>query len=216
MTTTVRLPVVPMRLASVVSGAVYRRARVQPSDISSSADIDELLHRVAIGDRQAFGAFYDELSGAVYGTALRVIRDRAIAEEVAQDAFVEMWQKASDWNPARGKAKTWALMIAHRRAVDRVRREEAMRRRHEKTTLWSVPHRDNTADEVVDDDERRRVRRGLDALTDLQREAIELAYFQAMTYREVAERLDVPLGTIKTRMRDGLVRLREVMGGESL
>lgn len=206
---------VPWRLGrSVGSASPDRTVQVASSDFAAELDADDLLHRAAIGDRDAFGRFYDKVSGAVFGTALRVVRDRSIAEEVAQDAFVEMWQKAADWNPSRGRATTWALVIAHRRAVDRVRREEAMKSRHERTALWSVSERDTTADEVVESEEHDAVRRGLDALTDLQREAIELAYFGALTYREVAEKLDVPLGTVKTRMRDGLLRLREALGGD--
>ena len=180
----------------------------------SGDELNRLLHRVAIGDRAAFGALYDGLERAVFGTVLRVLRDPTMSEEVTQEVFVEMWQKSSEWDGTRGTATTWALMLAHRRAVDRVRSEQAMRDRHERSPMWSVRPSDATVDEVMLRSETSDVRAQLETLTDLQREAIDLAYYEGMTYREVAESLDVPLGTVKTRMRDGLMRLRKAMGGD--
>jgi len=178
----------------------------------TSTGLDDLFARVAAGDRAAFAAFYDRIADAVFGTVLKVLRDRALAEEVSQEAFLEIWRKAPAWDPERGAATTWALVLARRRAIDRVRREEAMRSRDQRTTLWAVPDRDSVAEDVIEAGEHEAVRRSLDSLTDLQREAIELAYYGGMTQGEIAARLDVPLGTIKTRMRDGLLRLRATFG----
>ncbi len=176
-------------------------------------DLDALLGRVGQGDRTAFAQLYDAVSGAVFGTIRKTLRDEAMSEEVTQDVLLEVWRKAPSWDPDRGKATTWILTIAHRRAVDRVRSEQASRERTEKVGIASrTVAFDATADEVTDRDEQDRVRHALGGLTDLQREAIELAYYDGYTYREVAEKLDVPLGTIKTRMRDGLLRLRETLG----
>lgn len=180
---------------------------------SDSDRLDALLHQVALGDRSAFSDFYDALSGAVFGTALKVLRDRTLAEDAAQEAFVEIWQKAGQWDGAKARASTWALVIAHRRAVDRVRQEEAIRARQERQApTWSERAHDATAAEVERRADHEQIRGVLDHLTDLQREVVELAYFHAMPYREIAEKLQVPLGTVKTRMRDGLIRLRDTLG----
>lgn len=139
---------------------------------------------------------------------LRVIRDPSIAEEVAQDVFLAMWAKAASFDATRGSARSWILTIAHRRAVDVVRREQASRDRLTRVAADDV-HRpfDEVAELVLRRCEDREVRVALRALTPIQRQAVELAYYQGLTYRQVAQRLDVPLGTIKTRIRDGLRRL---------
>jgi RNA polymerase sigma-70 factor (ECF subfamily) len=175
-------------------------------------DLDVLVGRVARGDSSAFESLYDELSAVVFGLARRVVRDPARAEDVTQDVFLEVWRKAARFDTARGRAKTWVLTIAHRRAVDAVRRNEAHRRGDEQSAPEEVSH-DEPGDALVSAEERGDVRDCLGSLTDLQLESVRLAYFNGYTYPEVAALLDKPLPTIKTRMRDGLIRLRDCLEG---
>ena len=160
-------------------------------------------------DRDAFSALYDDLSSLVFGLALKVCRSHALAEEVTQEVFVQVWDQAGRFDRERGSARSWIATIAHRRAVDVVRKAQSAANREE--AVASDPPLGDVADDVIDLDEMERVRAAMGSLSPLQREAIELAYFGGLTYREVAERLDVPLGTVKTRMRDGLARIRETM-----
>jgi RNA polymerase sigma-70 factor (ECF subfamily) len=174
-----------------------------------------LLKRCARGDRDAFGELYDLTSRRVYGLVLRVVRDPAQAEEVAQEAYLEIWRTASRYEPERGSAVAWLMTIAHRKAVDRVRSAEAATRREStyQQRNRTVDH-DTTAETVHASLEARRVRAAVAGLTDVQREAVQLAYFGGYTHTEVAAMLDLPLGTAKTRIRDGLIRLRDTIGGE--
>ena len=171
----------------------------------------DLLSRVARGDDAAFSALYDELAPRVYGLCRRILRDPAQAEEVAQEALLEVWRTAGRYDPAKGSAASWALTIAHRRAVDRVRSEQASTDRERRVATQEVPY-DEVVEQATARLERQQVRRCLHALTELQREAITLAYYQGYSYREVAERLATGLPTVKTRMRDGLIRLRDCLG----
>ena len=141
----------------------------------------------------------------------RVLRNPALAEEVAQEALVEAWRTAARFDPSRGSAAGWIFTIAHRRAVDRVRAEQAAADRERRTATSTVPF-DEVIEEVTARLEQQAVRSCLRMLTQLQREAILLAYYGGLTYREVADRLDTPLATVKTRMRDGLIRLRDCLG----
>lgn len=175
-------------------------------------DIDVLLGRVARGDAQAFAALYDEISPAVFGLARRVVRDPTHAEDVTQEVFLDVWRQATRFDPSRGKGKTWILTIAHRRAVDTVRRGEAYKRQDHHGAIDEVSH-DEPADTAIKADEHGSVRTCLDTLTDLQLESVRLAYFNGYTYNEVATLLEKPLPTIKTRMRDGLIRLRDCLEG---
>lgn len=177
---------------------------------------EDLLCAIAGGDKVAFAQLYDQMSGPIYGIVRRVLRDRACSEEVAQEVLLEIWRTAARFDGTRAKAKTWVMVMAHRRAIDRVRHEQASRERDHRVALRDrVPAFDEVAEAVEARAEHRRVRQGLDRLTELQREAIVLAYYDGHTYREVATLLDVPLGTIKTRIRDGLHRLRTVSFPES-
>jgi RNA polymerase sigma-70 factor (ECF subfamily) len=152
----------------------------------------------------------------VFGVIRRVLRDPAQSEEVAQEVLVEVWRTASRFDPDKGSASTWVLTMAHRRAIDRVRSAQAATDREERVALRDhVPAFDQVAEQVESRLEQEQVRRCLSNLTDLQRESVTLAYYGGYTYREVGELLEVPLGTVKTRLRDGLIRLRDCMGVEA-
>jgi RNA polymerase sigma-70 factor (ECF subfamily) len=175
-------------------------------------DLNDLLVRVGRGDEQAFAQVYDALGASVFGLARRVIRDPARAEEVSQEVFIQVWQSAARFDPARGNAKSWCLTLAHRRAVDAVRHDQAATNRENRYDWSSGPDFDEVEETVTISLEHEQVKRCLDGLTDLQREAVNLAYYQGYTYAEVATALDANTATIKTRMRDGIVRLRDCMG----
>jgi RNA polymerase sigma-70 factor, ECF subfamily len=177
-----------------------------------SADIDALVVRVARGDAQAFDQLYDEVAPSVYGLARRVVRDPARAEDVTQEVFLEVWRKAPRFDRSLGKSKTWMMTIAHRRAVDAVRRSESQKRQDHHGAPDEVSH-DEPADAVIAAEEHGAVRDCLETLTELQLESVRLAYFNGYTYPEVATLLEKPLPTIKTRMRDGLIRLRDCLEG---
>ncbi|WP_281285538.1 ECF RNA polymerase sigma factor SigK [Cellulomonas aerilata] len=174
---------------------------------------DALLARVAAGDEDAFARLYDLLASGVFGTCLAVLRDRDHAAEVTQEVMVEVWRTATRFDAGRGSARTWALTLAHRRAVDRVRAVQSQRTRDQRV-LDEQGERpfDVVAEEVEDSMDRERVRHCLEGLTPTQHEAVVLAYYGGRTYREVAEQLAAPLTTVKTRIRDGLLRLRDCLG----
>jgi RNA polymerase sigma-70 factor, ECF subfamily len=176
-------------------------------------ELESLFRRVVRGDEEAFARVYDQLSSILFGIARRVIRDPARAEEVTQDVFIEIWQQAPRFDPSKGSVRTWACTIAHRRAVDAVRREETVRRTEQRETHRSARREfDEVSETVVDRIEYAQVRKCLGSLTELQAEAVGLAYFRGLSYPEVASLLEVKLATIKTRMRDGLIRLRDCLG----
>lgn len=189
-------------------------ARMTARPIGSQADAhpEMAIERAGRGDQAAFAEFYDEVSGVVYGTTLRVLRNPAIAEEVTQDVFLELWKLAPRYDRSKGSPKAWAATIAHRRAVDRVRSEESARARDEVDARESAVDYDVVVDAVTTEADRSAVQAALMQLSEAQREAVSLAFYGGHTYREVAAILDVPEGTIKTRIRDGLSKLRVVMG----
>lgn len=184
----------------------------EPSD-GPAAQLPRLLAASARGDQQAFAQVYDLTSARIYGMVLRVVRDRAQAAEVTQDVYLQVWLEAARFDPAAGTALAWLLMIAHRRAVDRVRSAQSATRREDRyaTAQTERPY-DQVAEAAHANLDAQRVRRVLAELTDVQRQALQLAYFGGYTHREVADLLQIPVGTAKTRIRDGLIRLRDTLG----
>jgi RNA polymerase sigma-70 factor, ECF subfamily len=203
-----------LRALAASSGPHAHSAAADHED--AAPGLEGLIARVARGDERSFEQLYDEVSGQVHGLVRRVLRDPAQAEEVTQEVFLEIWRTATRFDPARGKAMTWVMTMAHARAVDRVRSSQASTDRDVKV---GQREHDTAYDEVAEAVESRfervQVRRCLGGLTDLQRESLTLAYYGGYTYNQVAELLSVPLGTVKTRLRDGLIRMRDCMGVEA-
>jgi RNA polymerase sigma-70 factor (ECF subfamily) len=178
----------------------------------STPDLDVLLHRVAQHDSAAFAKLYDATRSRVYGMVCRVLRDRGYSEETTQDVYLQVWRTAESYDPASGSALAWLLTLAHRRAVDRVRAEQAASQRDSRYGAATVERdTDNVTDAVISGEDRQRVAACLNNLTDVQRECIELAYYQGMTYVQVSERLSANLATVKSRMRDALRGLRNCL-----
>ncbi|KQY48097.1 RNA polymerase subunit sigma [Cellulomonas sp. Root137] len=190
-------------------------ARVErgPGEADAPRSAESLLSDVAQGDDSAFAVLYDTLGRGVFGTCLGVLRDPDHAAEVAQEVWVEVWRTAARFDAARGSARTWTLTLAHRRAVDRVRAVQAQRDRDQRVLDGSTEREfDVVADEVESALEQVRVRDCLGTLTSTQKQAVVLAYYGGRTYREVADELAAPLPTVKSRIRDGLLRLRDCLG----
>jgi len=180
--------------------------------MADSADLDARIARVAAGDQVAFAELYDRLAPTVYGIVLRVLRDPAQSEEVTQEVFVDIWRSAARFDGGRATVRTWATTIAHRRAVDRVRSEQAYRVRqvHDAAAVTLPPP--SPEDSAVADEERQRAISAMATLSAPQREVLELAFYDGLTHMQIADQLGVALGTVKTRIRDGLIRLRTATG----
>jgi RNA polymerase sigma-70 factor, ECF subfamily len=177
------------------------------------ASKEELLARIADGDQAAFSRLYDETSARVFGLVRRILVDEAQSEEVTQEIFLEIWQTAPRYAPAKGSAMTWILTMTHRRAVDRTRSSQSGRERDMKVGIRDYEREyDSVSEQVELQLENERVRAAMNELTELQREAITLAYYRGHSQSEVADILHIPLGTVKTRMRDGMIRLRDALG----
>ncbi|WP_338692648.1 ECF RNA polymerase sigma factor SigK [Streptomyces sp. Q6] len=180
---------------------------------SAEPNLEQMVGRVALGDEEAFASVYDRVAGPVLGTVRAVLRDHAQSEEVAQEVLVEVWRTAPRYRADLGTAMNWILTLAHRRAIDRVRSVEAAAARDHKAALLArTPDFDQVTEQVEARLEQEQVRRCLRTLTEVQRQAVTLAYYRGLTYRQVAEALTLPLGTVKTRLRDGLIRLRDCLG----
>ncbi len=170
------------------------------------------MQRVQAGDEAAFAALYDDLSGVVFGTVKRILRDPAMSEEVTQEVFVEFWRTAARFDPERASVSTWVVTLARRRAVDRVRREQSQRDRIERSAGQRSDDVELTDDTVVSSIESERVSRAVAELPDEQRVVIEMAFIDGDSHGVIAERLGLPLGTVKGRVRLGLKRLGGKLG----
>lgn len=180
-------------------------------DASSAQRLEELFVMASKGSAQAFEGVYAVMARPVYALTLRVVRDSQMAEDITQEAFVEVWRKAPTFDADRGSVKSWILTIAHRRAIDRVRREQTQRDRlavQAPEDEAIVGEQETIVDAMETQWQSQQVRQAVTHLSDKQREAIELAYFKGMTQQQVSEHLEVPLGTAKTRLRDALIQLR--------
>jgi RNA polymerase sigma-70 factor, ECF subfamily len=193
-----------------MANGAHRRLRSVPGAGQSTPD--ELLQATARGDEAALARLYDLLAPAVFGLAKRVVRDPARAEEITQDVFLSVWRFATRFDPAKGSARTWILTLTHRRAVDVVRADAAATRREQRIGAMHDTPYDTVLEEASSRLRGEQVRECLDTLTELQRESVLLAYYGGYTYPEVSALLDVKLPTVKTRMRDGLIRLRDCLG----
>jgi len=184
-----------------------------PEDGTADDHAGDLLVRIAAGDRSAFAELYDLLSARVFGLILRVLVNRAQSEEVLQEVFLEVWQSAARFAPNRGQGRTWIFTIAHRRAVDRVRSSQASADRDVRAGLRDIGiAHDSVAEQAELGIAGKQVVTALRALPEPQREALVLSYYGGYSQSEIAALVGSPLGTIKTRMRDGLTRLRNEMG----
>ena len=186
----------------------------QEPDPQLDTEID-LLRRVAQGDRRGFEELYDRFSGVLFSTAYRVLNNQEAAEDVLQDVFIQIWEKAPLYDPSRGKPMTWAITLTRNKAIDRLR--STVRRNRlgddlEREAKSQDQFDDRSSfDALATEDRGKLVREAIQKLSEDQREAIELAFFSSLTQMEIAERLNVPLGTIKARIRRGMLRLRELL-----
>ncbi|MDR6971348.1 ECF RNA polymerase sigma factor SigK [Leifsonia shinshuensis] len=178
-----------------------------------AVDLDALLVRTATGDQAAFSTFYDATASRVLGLVRRLLIDPAQSEEVVQEIYLEAWQSASRFDPNKGRAQTWILTMAHRRAVDRIRASQASRDRDTAVGIRDLPTAyDEVAETVEVRVEHERVEVAMAKLSEPQRKAVTLAYYGGLSQSEVAAELGIPLGTAKTRLRDAMIRLRQELG----
>jgi RNA polymerase sigma-70 factor (ECF subfamily) len=196
----------------MLRNALRRRVADDRDDVEEKDPLGALLNRAGRGDQSAFAELYDSLAPLLYGVVLKVVRDPSLSEEVTQEAFIELWRLAPRYDDSRGSVRAWASTLAHRRAIDRVRSEQSARDRVERESQKRPIQTNDVAEQVVANIDGTRVRKALERLTEIQRQAVELAYFGGHSYREVALLLNVAEGTIKTRIRDGMIRLRDELG----
>lgn len=182
-----------------------------PADLAQRLGV--LLNQIAHGDQAAFAEFYALTSRRVFGMARRVLIDAELSEDATQEVFLQVWQNASKFNPEAGSPLAWLMTISHRRAVDKVRSSQSSTDREAKygASSQEIDH-DSVSDEVSSRLEAEAVVKCLGTLTDTQQESVRLAYYGGLTYREVAEKLNAAVPTIKSRIRDGLIRLKNCLG----
>lgn len=208
--------VVVARTPTGTPSGMLGRVADRDSDLTAPAPVstaEQLLTRIGTGDREAFGELYDQTSARVFGLVRRLVVDPAQAEEVTQDVYLEIWQTAPRFDTARGSALAWMFTLAHRRSVDRIRASQAARDRDLRIGVRDLDVPVDTVAETVEIRvEHERVVGALSDLSELQRECVSLAYYGGLTQSEIADRLEVPLGTVKTRLRDGMIRLRTALG----
>jgi RNA polymerase sigma-70 factor, ECF subfamily len=176
----------------------------------------ELLRRISKGDEEAFNELYERYARAAYGLASRICGDKDLAEDVVQEAFLSIWRRPASYRPEKGSVAAYVLGAVHHKSVDAVRHEEAVRRREHAAGGSDEASGDDIAEEGWLLVMRDQIRSAVDKLSDVQRQALELAYFDGLTYSEVAQRLEIPLGTAKTRLRDGMIKLRNVLSDSGL
>jgi len=190
-----------------------RLSLVSSPEPAQDLSIETLLRDVAEGNRAAFAEMYDRISSRVMGLVTRLLRDRAQSEEVTQEVFLEIWQQASKFDANRGSGMAWVLTMAHRRAIDRIRASQKSHERDLKIGIRDMERDfDNVSESVEIRVENERVKNAMSRLTSLQREAVILAYYGGYSHNEMADILGIPLGTVKTRLRDGMIRLRDELG----
>ena len=177
------------------------------------ASLGDILSMVAEGDQAAFGQLYDQIAPRVLGLVRRLLKDFAQSEEVTQEIFLEVWQTAKRYDQNKGSAATWIMTMAHRRAVDRIRSSQSTRDRDTRIGIRDFETEyDSVSESVEIKVEHEKVKQALERLTELQRQAVTLAYYGGYSHSEVAALLSVPIGTVKTRLRDGMIRLRDELG----
>jgi len=182
-------------------------------DDAPAAELDSLLLRVAQGDQRAFSDFYDRTAARALGLIRRLLVDAAQSEEVAQEVFLEAWQSAARFDPNKGRALTWLLTMAHRRAVDRIRASQASHDRDIAVGIRDLPTAFDVVAETVEVRvEHERVEVAMARLSEAQRQPVTLAYYGGRSQSELAAELGIPLGTAKTRLRDAMIRLRDELG----
>jgi len=185
---------------------------------SSTADLDHeiaLLKRTGEGDRRSFEQLYERYSGVLFSTAFRILNDQTAAEDVLQDVFIQIWEKAPLYDASRGKPLTWAVTMTRNKAIDRLRSQQRRNRlRDEMETQASIFEEfsdRSSLDEVQSAEKGELIRRAVQQLSKEQRQAIELAFFSGMSQNEIAEAIGEPLGTIKARIRRGMMKLKEIV-----
>jgi RNA polymerase sigma-70 factor, ECF subfamily len=188
---------------------------VEPPPELLAAHLVDLMSHTALGNHHAFAELYDLTVRRVYGTALWVLRSPEHAEEVTQEVYAELWQRAARYSASKGSVITWMMTVARRRAVDRLRSVSSEVAREERYAGAVGPEIDQVWDRATQKQDIERVRHGLRSLTDLQSQALTLAYYEDLTQSQIATRLNVPLGTVKTRIRGAMKRLGEALGGEA-
>jgi RNA polymerase sigma-70 factor (ECF subfamily) len=180
-----------------------------------TSEVEQMIHRIGMGDRASFEEFYTRFSGLIYSTALRVLGNDSDAQDVAQDVMFMIWEKAPMYDPSRGKPLTWAITMTRNKAIDRLRSLQRRSRLHDDVQKELAPEdligRREPLEDVESTEQGKILRDAVLRLNDEQREAIEMAYFRGLTQQEIATRLDQPLGTVKARIRRGMLRLKKIM-----